>query len=98
MFGGLDTTHETRYLLSMSKTTNKGTAMYFASELRYIGKGTIESTEQGTGNLIVRLDDGRRGRVESSQCFNTKREALMHTQVPQRNGWSAAAQLLGAQA
>lgn len=73
--------------------TTRTEIRHFASELRYIGRGTIESTETD-GNLIVKLTDGRRGRVEPSQVFKTKREALLHTQVPQRDGWAAAAQLL----
>jgi hypothetical protein len=66
---------------------------YFASQLRYLGKGTIES-ENEDGTLIVLIPGMGRGRVLRSQTFETKREAVAYATPPQvRGGWSDAARL-----
>lgn len=66
---------------------------WIATQLRFIGKATVEST-QPDGNVIVRLADGRRrGLVTPKQMHATKRAALLYAQAPQAGGWSDAAQL-----
>jgi hypothetical protein len=66
--------------------------VHIATELRYMGKGTIESKTQD-GNLIVSIEGMGRGKVAAAMIFKTKREALLHAQVPQQAGWSDVAKL-----
>lgn len=67
---------------------------HVASELRYYGRCTIESIEPSTGHRIVRMSDGRRGRVAVDQIFATKRDALANVRsLAAGGGWSDAAKL-----
>ena len=65
---------------------------YFASELRYLGKGTIESTNTD-GTLTVNIEGMGRGRVASDQVFGRKRDALAFSRPPHRGEWSDVAQI-----
>jgi hypothetical protein len=68
------------------------TTTWIATELRFIGKATVETTS-ADGNVIVRLADGRKGLVTREQMHSTKREALLFAQTPQAAGWSDVARL-----
>jgi len=86
---------DTMYMSKQANTKEQTTTsklMYFASELRYIGRGTVEKAEPD-GNLIVNIPGVGRGRVAADMVFKTKREALNFAQVPQSGGWSDVAKL-----
>lgn len=73
-------------------TFTPGTTIYVGTEMRYIGRATVESIESAQV-LIVRTADGRRGRVAADQAFPTAKEAKAN--VKGAGEWSSAAQLLG---
>lgn len=68
------------------------TTTWIATELRYMGKATIESIEQD-GNLLVILADGRKGRVAPDQCHKTQKAARLFATAPMVGGWSDVAKL-----
>lgn len=59
----------------MQTTTSAGTVVHVATDLRYVGRFTVESVDTPAGTAII--TDGRsRGRAALDQLFATKTEAL----------------------
>ena len=73
----------------MTKTDSH--KMHFATELRYLGHGTIESRH--ADHLIVQIAGMGRVKIAPDMVFTTKRDALTFAQVPQRAGWNDVAKL-----
>lgn len=67
----------------MTKTATK----YFATELRYLGKGTVESRNLD-GSLIVNIEGMGRGRVAVDMVFDRQRDAFNFARVPGRASMS----------
>ncbi len=76
----------------MGEAVNVGDKVYIATDRRYVGGGKIESKESD-GNLIVKLNNGKRGRVAPDQVFSSVKDAKANVKG-QLGGWSDVGKLV----